>query len=138
MQSVPELQIISRIAVAALLGLLIGIERHANGKIAGVRTFSTLALGTSLLTILSLHLFTGSDQVIFLSAMLIGTGVIASKISVVDNDGTPEFSNMVALWTTMAISIAVSYGYYILGAGVAFILLGIYLLKDLFESRENN
>jgi len=135
MQSIPELQIIGKIALAALLGLFIGIERHANGKIAGVRTFSTLALGTALFTILGAQLFTGQDQVIFLAAMIIGTGIIASKISVIDNDGVPEFSNMVALWTTAAISIAISYGYYILGSGVAFLLLAIYLIKDLFETR---
>jgi len=133
--NLPELTIIGRVAAATFIGLLIGLERHQNGKIAGVRTYSTMALGTSLLTVLAIHFFGGEQQVFVLAATIVGLAVVSSKISVIENDGRPEFSNMVALWTTGAVSIAIAYGMYILGAGSAFILLAIYLVKDLIEEK---
>ncbi len=133
--NLPELTIIGRVAAATFIGLLIGLERNENGKIAGVRTYSTIALGTSLLTLLAIHFFAGEQQVFVLAATIIGLAVVSSKISVIDNAGRPEFSNMVALWATGAIAIAISYGMYILGAGSAFILLAIYLVKDFVEER---
>ncbi len=133
--TMPELVIIGRVAIATFIGLCIGLERHQNGKIAGVRTYSTIALGTSLLILLSMHFFSSEQQVYILASVIIGLAVLSSRISVIENDGRPEFSNMVALWTTGAISIAISYGMYILGAGAAFILLGIYLVKDFIEEK---
>ena len=135
--NLPELTIIGRVAAATFIGLCIGLERHQNGKIAGVRTYSTVALGTSLLTLLAIHFFAGEQQVYVLAATIIGLAVVSSKISVIDNNGRPEFSNMVALWTTGAISIAIAYGMFILGAGAAFLLLAIYLIKDFIEEKTN-
>lgn len=133
--NLPELTIIGRLSAATFLGLLIGLERNQNGKIAGVRTYSTMALGTALLTILAIHIFPTELQVYVLAAIIIGLAVVSSKISVTEKDGHQEFSNMVALWTTGAIAIAVSYGMYIVGAGAAFILLSVYLIKDFIEDR---
>lgn len=133
--NLPELTIISRVAIATFIGLCIGLERHQNGKIAGVRTYSTIALGASLLTLLGIHFFAGENQVYVLASIIIGLAVLSSKISVIENDGRPEFSNMVALWTTGAISITIAYGMYILGAGSAFLLLAIYLIKDFIEEK---
>jgi putative Mg2+ transporter-C (MgtC) family protein len=133
----PELVIVGRVAIATVIGLGIGLERHQNGKIAGVRTYSTIALATALFTLIGIHFFDGEHQVFVLSAIIIGLAVVSSKISVIDNDGVPEFSNMVALWATGAISISIAYGLYILGGGTAFILLAIYLVKDFIEEKNN-
>ncbi len=133
--NLPELTIIARVAIATAVGLGIGMERHQNGKIAGVRTYSTLALGTALLTSLALHFFPQELQVYIIAAIIIGLAVVSSKISVIENDGRPEFSNMVALWTTGAIAITIAFGMTILGLGAAFLLLAIYLIKDLIEDK---
>ncbi len=135
--NLPELTIIGRVAIATAVGLGIGLERHQNGKIAGVRTYSTIALATALLTVLGIHFFAPEQQVYLLAATVIGLAVVSSKISVIDNDGRPEFSNMVALWATGAIAMAIAYGMYILGAGTAFILLAIYLIKDFIEEKQD-
>jgi len=134
--NLPELTIIGRVAIATAIGLGIGLERHQNGKIAGVRTYSTIALATALLTLIGIHFFAAEHQVYILAAIIVGLAVVSSKISVIDNDGRPEFSNMVALWATGAIAISIAYGMYILGAGTAFILLAIYLIKDFIEEKQ--
>ena len=134
--NLPELTIMIRVAIATAVGLGIGLERHQNGKIAGVRTYSTMALGTALLTSLALHFFSPELQVYIVAAIIIGLAVVSSRISVVENDGRQEFSNMVALWTTGAVSIAIAFGMTILGLGAAFLLLAIYLIKDLLDERK--
>jgi putative Mg2+ transporter-C (MgtC) family protein len=133
--NLPELTIMMRVAIATAVGLGIGLERHQNGKIAGVRTYSTLALGTALLTSLAIHFFPQELQVYIIAAIIVGIAIVSSKISVVENNGQPEFSNMVALWTTGAVAITIAFGMTILGLGAAFLLLAIYLIKDFLEEK---
>lgn len=136
MEPISDIHILVRIALATLTGLMIGIERHYNGKIAGVRTYSTMALCVSLLSVLAVRFFNENSHFVMI-AIVLGSAWVSSHISVTDNNGKPEFANMVALWATAAIAICIAYGHYILGAGSAFILLAVYLIKDFFEERQN-
>lgn len=49
-------EVFTRLAVATLIGCIIGLNRDLRGKPAGVRTHSLVALGSALLTIISLEL----------------------------------------------------------------------------------
>lgn len=135
MENIQELQIILRIGIATFLGLCIGIERQRNGKIAGIRTFSSMALGTALLAVFGLHFFPSELSVYVVSATIIGIALLSSKMKVFDTDNNQDFSNIVALWTTGAISLACAYGLFITSAGTAFLLIFIYLFKDIFEKK---
>ena len=42
-----ELTLAARMALAALLGFLVGLERESRGKSAGERTFAIVALGAA-------------------------------------------------------------------------------------------
>jgi putative Mg2+ transporter-C (MgtC) family protein len=49
-------EVFARMAVATLIGCVIGLNRDLRGKPAGVRTHSLVALGSALLTVASLEL----------------------------------------------------------------------------------
>lgn len=123
------------IIISTILGLCIGWERHVNGKIAGIRTYATMALAVSLFATLSLHIFEPEHRVYIALAVIIGAALLASRISVVEQDGIPEFTNMVSLWATAAVALTISYGYYIVGSTVAFLLITIYIIKDIVEPK---
>jgi putative Mg2+ transporter-C (MgtC) family protein len=55
--NVPEWEVAVRLVVAALLGGLIGIQREAEGKVAGLRTHMLLSLGAALFAVISVHGF---------------------------------------------------------------------------------
>ena len=44
-----------QLALAALVGLLLGVEREFRGKVASLRTFSAICVGSCLFTLLSVH-----------------------------------------------------------------------------------
>lgn len=50
-----------RLAVAMLLGALVGYERERMGKPAGVRTHGMVSLGAALFTVVSLQGFEGGE-----------------------------------------------------------------------------
>jgi len=52
-----EFQIICQLLLATFLGALIGLEREYKRKEAGLQTYSLVALGTCLFTIISFALF---------------------------------------------------------------------------------
>src|SRR6266540_4165209 len=73
-----ELEIIGRLAMAGLLGGLIGLERELRGYPAGIRTLALVALGASLFTDIS-RLLGGEDRVaaqIVTGIGFLGAGVI--------------------------------------------------------------
>lgn len=136
MENIPELHFILRMALATFLGLCIGIERQRFGKIAGIRTYSTMALATSLFTLMAIKLFPSEQTPIIIAAIIISAGLVSARTYVVDQNKVQDFSNIVALWATTAIAVAVSYGMYIVGATAAFLLIAIYILKDFIEPQK--
>ncbi|MBU9889582.1 MAG: MgtC/SapB family protein [Candidatus Omnitrophica bacterium] len=53
-----DLEISIRLLVATLLGAVIGLEREVHGKEAGFKTYSLVCLGSALMMVVSLDVFT--------------------------------------------------------------------------------
>jgi putative Mg2+ transporter-C (MgtC) family protein len=130
-----ELSLILRLALATFIGFSIGLERQRNGRIAGIRTFATMALGTALFTLLSIHFSPEGFNTTIIAAIIIAVGFISSKMLVLENNQY-DFSNIVALWVTAAISMCTAFGMYTIAGATGFLLLLIYLLKDVFEPKQ--
>ena len=63
--SIDDLNIVSlivRMALATLLGGLIGLERGARGQSAGIRTFALVCVGAASCAIVNLYLFYMESQ----------------------------------------------------------------------------
>ncbi|GAH48268.1 unnamed protein product, partial [marine sediment metagenome] len=83
-----ELQIICQLFLATFLGALIGLEREYKRKQAGLQTYSLVALGSCLFTIISfnlVNLFPGEsginlDPLRVIQAIAIGIGFIGAGV----------------------------------------------------------
>ncbi len=128
-----ELTMLLRLSIATVFGLLIGIERQRHGKIAGIRTFATLALGTALFTLLATQVGATQYDASIVAATIIGVGLLASKMTVTTIENEQDFSNVAAIWATAAISVAVALGLYFLSGTAAVLLLIIFWFKDLYN-----
>ncbi len=128
-----ELQMALRLALATVFGILIGMERQRNGKVAGIRTFSTIALGTAGFTLMSTQLGAINFEPTIIAAIIIGAGLLSARMSVSTLNGEQDFSNISAVWATAAISVIISLGYYVLGGVSATLLLAIFWFKDLYN-----
>jgi putative Mg2+ transporter-C (MgtC) family protein len=127
-----ELAMVLRTTLATIFGVLIGLERQKNGRVAGIRTFSILALGTAVFTLMATQVSNGEINAIIIAAIIIGTGLISARMLIIDHGAEQDFSNISAVWATAAISVCLALGLYVLGGTAATLMLLIFWFKDLY------
>jgi putative Mg2+ transporter-C (MgtC) family protein len=143
-----EIEIIYQLLLAIFFGALIGLEREYKGKEAGLQTYSLVALGTCLFTIISFELFNfflmksgiSFDPLRIIQAIAIGIGFIGAGVIFRQASGVVGLTTAAGLWATAAIGIAVGAKFYLLAAFATFfailILAGFGLLEEkIFKGR---
>lgn len=117
-----QLIVIGRIALAAFLGYLLGLDRALRGKDAGDRTFSLVALGSAAFVALGVELFPASaDRVI--QGVTAGVGFLGAGIIFRGSGGVRGLTTAAALWTAAAVGSLIGAGLYLAGAALAGIVL---------------
>jgi uncharacterized membrane protein (DUF4010 family) len=106
-----------QLALAAALGLFLGLEREWSQKSAGVRTFSLISLLGAVFTLLASELSAGTSLVLVGGVLVIAQGVLLAVRGLVDEERD-------GLSLTTSVSMLVAYG---VGAMVAtgFVLEGV-------------
>ena len=128
----PDLVILSRLVVAALLAGVLGWERERAGKSAGLRTHMLLgiaaALYTGLAEVASVELGAArSDPLRAIQAVAMGIGFLGGGIIFVNrNDRVQGLTTAASIWATAAMGVAAGLGHFRLAAGVT-VLLAIVL-----------
>ncbi len=138
-------QIIFQLFLATLLGSLIGLEREAKRKEAGLQTYSLVALGACLFTIISLLLVKSGviDSSPIILAIAIGMGFIGAGAIFRGENQTKGLTTAAGLWVTAAIGLAVGAQFYLLAIlGTFFTILifaGLGLLEEkIFVRKKEN
>ena len=136
------IEIICQLFLATVLGALIGLEREIKRKEAGLQTYSLVALGTCLFTIIFFELFNsffGKTGISFdpsriIMAIAIGIGFIGAGVIFRQSSGIVGLTTAPGLWVTAAIGIAIGAGLYFLAIFTTFltflILAGFGLLEE--------
>jgi len=118
-----QLAIVGRLAFAAVLGALIGLERELRGYPAGVRTVALVALGAALFTDIS-QLLGEEDRVA--AGIVTGIGFIGAGVIFREGYTVRGITTAATIWSAAAIGMAVGRELYLvagLGAVLVFILL---------------
>lgn len=126
-----------RVAIAAALGALLGIERSIAGKHAGMRTYALVSAGSALFVVvgaLASYLFAGfpgSNPLQIASTVIIGIGFIGSGLAYLRGDHPAEITTASGVWMAAGIGMACGFGFFLLGfaATVLAILVFSFLLK---------
>jgi len=137
-----EIQIIYQLLLAAFLGALIGIERECKKKQAGLQTYSLVALGACLFTVLFLLLTKPSsvDSSSIITAIAIGMGFIGAG-AIFRGEGKIEgLTTAAGLWVTAAVGLTVGTQFYLLAIFATFltlvVLAGFGILEEKFFSKK--
>ena len=104
-----------RIALAFLFASSIGYERAVNRHFAGLRTFSLVALASTLAAICDHYLFDAyKSSIPFISAAaVIGVAIIScNTLMFSSKTQLKELTTSVSLWCTSIISLCVGFGHY--------------------------
>ncbi len=120
----PELVMVGKILLSALLSGIIGYEREKRYKPAGLRTHMLVGIGSTLFTLLSLT-FT-NDPARIASYIVMGIGFIGGGTVLQMKEKVIGLTTAASLWVTAAIGMGVALDYFLLSTistGVTYLIL---------------
>lgn len=126
MDAAVQLTTVGRAALAALLGMTIGLERETRGKAAGERTFALLALGASAFVSVGVAIFpTSADRIV--QGVAAGVGFLGAGVIFRREADVEGLTTAAGAWAAAAIGVTVGLGAYL--AGVLATVLALLILE---------
>ena len=139
--AVTDGELLIRLTVATLLGLLVGAERSRIGKSAGMRTYALVSLGAALFVIMAgVVSFQYADTTIFdplsvASQIVVGNGFLGAGVIFVQRDKLTGLTTAAGLWVVAAVGAASGYGLYVIAGYVTALTLVIFEVLWYVEER---
>lgn len=126
--------VIVRLMLSTFAGALIGLERRVHGKSAGVKTFSLVCLGASLVMVTNEFLmdaYPGGDVARLGAQVISGVGFLGvGTIIITGRNYVKGLTTAASLWTTACLGIAFGSGY--IAAGLI-ALLFVFLIMTVLS-----
>jgi len=123
MDNLDQLAMVGRLALAAVLGAFVGIEREIRGYPAGVRTIALVALGSALFTEIST--ITGTEDRIA-AGIVTGIGFLGAGVIFREGYTVRGITTAATIWSAAAVGMAVGRELY-LAAGLGSLLIFLLL-----------
>jgi putative Mg2+ transporter-C (MgtC) family protein len=133
----PQHVMLSRLAIAAVLGALIGFEREAHSLAAGLRTHILVATAACLFTLLTFEIFhltdvadSGqADPIRAIEAVTAGVAFLGAGAIFQQRGSVRGLTTGAGMWLAGAVGVAVALGYYLIAFAVS--LLAVLVLSAL-------
>ena len=140
-----EIDILIRLGISLIAGLIIGIERSSRRQVAGLRTHILISVGATLLMLLSIHIpqyFNTGDPARIAAQVVSGIGFLGAGAIIRLGNNIRGLTTAASLWLIAAIGLAIGAGMFIAaGVTVAISLLTLTLLfrmqKHFFPATHN-
>ena len=113
-----NMELLLRIFVAMILGMLIGNERKNRMKSAGMRTHALVALGAALMMVVSKYGFTDTaqgDGARLAAQVVSGVGFLGAGMIFVRHNLVSGLTTAAGVWTTAGIGLTIGAGMYFVG-----------------------
>ena len=105
--------IVGRLALAAALGMVIGLERTYRAKTAGIRTHFLVALGSALFMIVSRYGFEGAGDPGRVAAQIVsGIGFLGAGTIIMQKHVVHGLTTAAGMWVAAGIGMASAAGLY--------------------------
>jgi len=138
-----ELSILIKLALAALAGGLVGLEREAHGRPAGMRTNLLVSVGACTMMIISEAFYLkysmyGGDTVLRLdpsrtaAQIVTGIGFLGAGVIIKEGATVRGLTTAASLWAVAGVGMAFGMGYFVLGGiSTVFIVGSLLFIKKL-------
>jgi putative Mg2+ transporter-C (MgtC) family protein len=125
-----------KLALALILGGLIGWERELYDKPAGFRTNTLICVGSTLFTIFSLRIGTipGTDSSRIAAQIVSGIGFLGAGAIIRRGEAVLGLTTAATIWFVASIGMGVGAGYYITSSVGTALALAILILFRKFEN----
>src|SRR3989338_5355028 len=131
--------IIIRLIVAVVLGLLIGAERLLVKEAAGMKTHALVSLGAAVFVVISEMIFAkygdifGFDPGRIASQVIVGIGFLGAGSIILQGSRLVGLTTAGGLWVTAGIGMAVGFGFYSLAVITTALVLVVLVLVNILE-----
>lgn len=126
-----------RLLLAALLAMIVGMDRERLQKSAGLRTHMLAGLGSCLFTILSFYGFPAGDPTRIASSVVVGIGFLGAGTIVQNQGQARDLTTAASIWATAAIGMTVGMGAWLLSAIATISIWFILAILRRFEEEKN-
>ena len=121
-------EMIARLLLAVVLGILVGMEREISHRPAGLRTHALVSLGACLFTIISIDYF-DVDPARIAAGIVTGIGFIGAGSIIAEKGHVHGITTAASLWCVAAIGLAVGVGAYVLAVVSSALVFGVLWLR---------
>lgn len=129
---ISEFDVLIRLLLALFLGGLIGYERQACNKSAGLRTHVLVCIGSCLIMVLSINIYhtveglTNADPARLAAQVVSGIGFLGAGTIMKEGSTVKGLTTAASLWVVSGVGLAIGSGYYtsaLLATGLVFLTL---------------
>ncbi len=122
-----------RLLMAAVLGFLMGVERAFRQKVASLRTFAIISVGSCLFTVLSIEAYSGVSSNAFdvtriASGIVTGIGFVGGGVIFKTADRIEGITTGVMIWLAAGLGMACGFGQFGIALWSFFIYVGIFVV----------
>jgi putative Mg2+ transporter-C (MgtC) family protein len=111
-----DMLLFGKLLLALLLGLALGFERTIAGKMAGMRTYALVSMGSCLLVMVSSIVFsqysfnTGFNPLSVAGGIITGIGFICGGLIIFTDEKLVGLTSSAGMWVAASIGITVGFG----------------------------
>lgn len=133
--------IISKLGVAILCGMIIGLERVWAHKTAGMRTYALVSMGSALFVIISetmLSTYTnypGINPFHIVAQIVVGVGFLGTGLIFSHDSKVMGMTTATSLWVSAGIGMAAGFGLFGMAFIATFLTLFIFVALYVIEAR---
>ncbi len=139
---ITEIDILIRLALSALLGMVVGLERERQNQPAGLRTHAILAIGSCLAMTVSINIamqfypaVPNGDPGRLAAQVVSGIGFLGAGAILRYGTNVKGLTTATSLWTIAIVGLAVGAGHYFSAIGTTVLLLIVLTLLNVIEKR---
>jgi putative Mg2+ transporter-C (MgtC) family protein len=114
---------VGRLALALVLGGLIGAERELHDRAAGLRTIMLVSGGAALFTIYSPILGGSEDPVRLMAGVVSGVGFLGAGVILREGGRVTGLTTAATVWIAAAVGMGAGAGFYVLAPVAAVMVL---------------
>ena len=123
-------ELVFRLLAAVLLGGILGFEREARRRSAGLRTLILICMGSTLVTMIAVHTSTDLDNAKYITSSIVtGVGFLGAGAIMRDRFNIKGLTTAASIWLVAMIGMGIGYGMVtesaIATAFALFVLLGV-------------
>jgi len=134
--------VIIKLVLAMVLGMIIGIERYIAHRTAGMRTYALLSMGSALFIIISeavtrtyISSSLGLNPLHIAAAMITGIGFLGAGVMLWKESTLVGLTTATSFWTSAGIGMAVGFGFYSLAIISTVLILFVFLALWFLEHK---